>query len=128
MCVILINEVIFKTRLNRWSYYVKQRLGTVIESQYLKPTFKIERSILGIWQVITSGKTGLIHFLDKKSQMTLEIYVDQVLRPLAVLFDEECLREIEEIIYMDDSAGYYIFKYTKNFCSEVGLLLIIWLS
>ncbi len=58
--------------------------------------------------------------------MTLEIYVDQVLRLLAVLFYEECLGEIGEMIYIDDSAAYYISKLTKKFCTEVELLYMIW--
>ena len=47
----------------------------------------------------------------QKGRMT---YVDQVLRPLAVPFYEECLREIGEMIYMDDGAAYHTFKYTKK--------------
>ncbi len=58
--------------------------------------------------------------------MTLEIYVDQVLRPLVILFYEECLREIGEIIYMDNGAAYYTSKYIKKFYTKVGLLCMIW--
>ncbi len=58
--------------------------------------------------------------------MASEIYVDQVLQPLAVLFYEECLREIGEMIYIDDGAVYYTSKYTKKFCAELGLLCMIW--
>ena len=58
--------------------------------------------------------------------MTSKIYSDQALRLLAVPFYEECLKEIEEMIYIDDDARYYTSKYTKKFCAEVGLLRIIW--
>ena len=63
---------------------------------------------MGIWGAITYGKKGPVHFLTKKGQMTSEIYVDQVLHPLAVPFYEECLREIGEM------------------SAEVGLLRMIW--
>ncbi len=66
-----------------------------------------------------------MHLLDKKSQMILEIYVVQVLQPLTVLFYKECLGEIGEIIYMNDSAAYHTSKLTKKFCAEVGVLSII---
>lgn len=58
--------------------------------------------------------------------MNSEIYVNQVLRLLAFSFYEECMREIGDIIYMDDGAGYHMSKYTKKFCREVGLLRMIW--
>lgn len=58
--------------------------------------------------------------------MTLEIYIDQVFQPLVILFYKEYLREIGEIIYIDNGTTYYIFKYIKKFCTKVGLLYIIW--
>ncbi len=67
-----------------------------------------------------------MHFLAKKGQITLEIYIDQVLQPLAVRFYEDYLREIEEMIYIDDGAAYHTSKYTKKFCVKVGLLHMIW--
>ncbi len=66
-----------------------------------------------------------MHFLAKKGQMTLEKYVDQVLRILAVLFYKKCLGKIEEMIYMDDGTAYYTSKLTKEFYVEVGLLYMI---
>ena len=126
MRVIWTDEATFETGLDTRSCYVTRRPGTAMESRYLKPTFKSGRSTLGIWGAITFGKKGPVHFLAKKGRMTSEIYVDQVLRPLAVPFCEECLKEIGEMIYMDDGAGYHTSKYTKKFCAEVGLLRMIW--
>lgn len=65
---------------------------------------------MGIWGAITFGKKGPVYFLAKKGRMTSEIYVDQVLQPIAVPFYEECLREIGEMIYMDDGAAYHTSK------------------
>ncbi len=59
--------------------------------------------------------------------MTSKIYVDQVFRPLAVDFYEECLGEIGKMMYRDDSATYHTSQLIKKFCAEVGLLRIIWL-
>lgn len=59
--------------------------------------------------------------------MTLKINIDQVFRPLVILFYEEYLREIGEIVYIDNGATYHIYKYTKKFCTKVRLLHIIWL-
>ena len=81
---------------------------------------------MGIWRAIKFGNKGPMHFLAKKSRMTSKIYVDQALRPLAVHFYEECLKGIEEMIYMDDGAGYHTSKNIKKFCAEVGLLRMIW--
>ena len=66
-----------------------------------------------------------MYFLAKKGQMTSKIYINQALQPLAVLFYKECLKESEEMIYIDDGTGYHISKYTKNFYAEVGLLYMI---
>lgn len=126
MRVIWTDEATFETGLDTRSCYVTRRPGTAMESRYLKPTFKGGRSTLGIWGAITFGKKGPVHFLAKKGRMTSEIYVDQVLRPLAIPFYEECLREIGEMIYMDDGTSYHTSKYTKKSCAEVGLLRMIW--
>ena len=108
------------------SCYVTQRPNIAMEFQYLKPTFKSGRLTLGIWEAITFGKKGPVYFLAKEGRMTLEIYVNQVLQLLAVLFYEEYLKEIGEMIYINDNAGYHTFKDTKKFCTKVTLLCIIW--
>ncbi len=126
MRVIWTDEATFETGLNTRSFYVTRRPRTAMESRYLKRTFKSGRTTLGTWGAITFGKKGPVHFLAKKALITSEIYVNQVLRRLALLVYEQCLREIGEMIYMDDGAAYHTSKYTKKFCTEVGLLRMIW--
>lgn len=45
---------------------------------------------------------------------------------MSSFFYKECLKEIREIIYMDDGTAYYIFKFIKKFYTEVKLLYMIW--
>lgn len=118
----------FETRLDMRSCYVTQRPGIAIKSQYLKFTFKGERSTLGTWRAIIYRKKGLVHFLAKKSWMILEIYVDQVFWLLTILFYKKWLRTIKKTIYMDNSTMYYMSKYTKKFCAKMRFLYIIWLA
>ena len=61
----------FETGLALRTCYATQKLGTAMESQYVKPTFKSKRTTLGIWGGIILGKKGPIHFLIKKGCMIL---------------------------------------------------------
>ncbi len=90
-------------------------------SRYLKPTFKNGRKTLGIWGAITLGKKGRVHILAKDGRMTPEIYVNQVLKPLDLLFFEEMIEERQFIIWMDDGAVYHTSKFTTKLYREVGL-------
>ena len=99
-----------------------------MEAQYLKPTFKSERSTLGIWGAIAWGKKRPVHFLIKDGQMTSEIYVNNVLKPLRFLFFEAMIEKRENMIWMDDGATYHTSKLTIKFCQEVGLLCMKWLT
>ena len=58
--------------------------------------------------------------------MISEIYIDQVLQPLAVSFFKECLKEIGKMIYIDDGTRYHMSKYTKKFYAEMVFLYMIW--
>ncbi len=57
-----------------------------MESRYLKPKFKRGRTTLGIWDAITLGKKGPVHFLIKESRITSQIYMDWVLKHLGLPF------------------------------------------
>lgn len=65
--------------------YVIQHPGIAMKSEYLKPIFKGRRSTVSIWGAIIYEKKDLVHFLAKKGQIILEIYVEQILRPQAIL-------------------------------------------
>ena len=79
----------FETGLDLRICYVTQKPGMAMESRYLKLIFKSGQTTLGIWGAITLGKTGPVHFSIKKSRMTLQIYVDQVLKQLGLPFYNE---------------------------------------
>lgn len=57
--------------------------------------------------------------------MTLEIYVNQVLEPLGLLFLKKIVEENDDMIQIDDGMVYYTSKYTIKFCQKVGLLRMI---
>ncbi len=67
------------------------KFGKTIESQYLKPPFKSEKTNL---RPITLENKGPVLFLIKDGRIISEIYVNQVLRPLAISLYEECMKEI----------------------------------
>lgn len=94
MRVICTDEATFEAGLDTRPCYATRRPGTAMESRYLKPTFKSGRTVLGIWGAIMLGEKGPVHFLVKNGRMTSEIYVDQVLHPLVLLFYELSMREI----------------------------------
>lgn len=126
MCVIWTDETTFETGLNSYTCYVTCRLDTVMDYQYQKPTFKNKQITLGIQGTIILGRKGLMHFLVKDGQMTLEIYVNQVFQLLNLPFFKEMMEENEFMIWMDDSAVYYTSKFTTKFCYKVDLLRIKW--
>ena len=77
--------------LDSHSCYVTQQKVTAMKSRYLKPTFKSGRTTIGIWGAIALGLKGPVHFLQKERQMNLDVYVNQVLKDLGLLFYEKCI-------------------------------------
>lgn len=51
---------------------------------------------MDIWGAINYEKKGLVYFLAAKNRMILEIYVDHIFQPLAILFYNECLSKLEK--------------------------------
>ncbi len=47
-----------------------------MESQYLKPKFKNDRSNIGIWGAIALGVKGLVYFLEKKDRINSDFYIN----------------------------------------------------
>lgn len=92
-----------------------------MESRYLKPTFKSGRTTLGIWGATALGKTGPAHFLIREGCMTSQIYVNQVLKQLGLLFYNELIEGRGIMVWMHDGASYHTSKFTTKFCREVGL-------
>lgn len=68
-----------------------------MKSQYLKPIFKSGRTTLSIWGAIIFGKKGPIYILIKKDHITLQIYVDKVLKQVGLLFYNK-LKEKKEFM------------------------------
>lgn len=60
------DETTFETSIDTQSYYVTRKQGNVMEYHYLKPTFKSERSIIGIWEAITLGLKVPVYFFTKR--------------------------------------------------------------
>ena len=69
---------------------------------------------------------SLVHFLEKKGCMNLNIYINQVLERLGLLFYNQCIEEKDSMIWMDDGACYYTSKMTILYCRCVGLICIDW--
>ncbi len=111
-----------ETGLDSRTCYVIQKLGTAIESRYLKSTFNSGQTTLGIWGAITLGKKRPVYFLIKKNRITLQIYLDQILKQLGLPFYNELKREREFMIWMYDIASYHTSKFTPEFYGQADLL------
>ncbi len=97
-----------------------------MESRYLKPTFKSGRSTISIWGAIALGLKGPVHFLEKKSRMNSDIYINLVLDELELLFYKQCFRKKGPMIWMDDDAGHYTSKTTDAYHPRVELICMDW--
>lgn len=47
-----------------------------IEFQYLKPIFKSRKNSMNIWGTIVLGLKSLVYFLEKKSRINSNIYIN----------------------------------------------------
>ena len=126
--VIWTDEALFKTDLDIRSCYVTRCKGTAIESRYLKPTFKSKRSSVGIWKAIVLRLKGPVHFLEKKSRMNLDIFINKVLEGLKLPFYNQCIMKKGSIIWIDDGACYYTSKMTTVYCCYIRLICMDWLA
>ncbi len=97
-----------------------------MESRYLKPILKSGRSTIGIWRSIALGIKGPVHFLEKESRMNSDIYINQVLEELGLLFYKQYIRKKGPIIWIDDGAGHYTSKISGAYCPRVGLIHLDW--
>lgn len=70
---------------------------------------------IGHLKVNNIWKKRFYIFFCQKNQIISEIYIDQVFEPLVILFYKECFKEIGKIIYINNSALYYMSKYIKSF-------------
>lgn len=64
--------------------------------------------------------------LIKGRRINSEINIEMMLRPLRILFYEECVRKRGLMIWMDDGIGYYTSKRVITFCRETDLLRMDW--
>ncbi len=60
-----------------------------MESRYLKLTFRSGRTAIGIEGAIALEGKSSLQFLEKESRMNSDIYINQVLKELRLLFDKQ---------------------------------------
>lgn len=65
---------------------------------------------------------GPVHFWIKESRMTLQIYIDQVLKELGLPFYNKLKEKKEFIIWMYDGVFYHTSKFINKFCRQTSLL------
>ena len=58
--------------------------------------------------------------------MNSDIYINQMLEELGLLFYKQYIREKGPMIWIDDGAGYYTFKTTAVYRRRVGLIRMDW--
>ena len=126
MHVIWIDESTFETDLNADPVYVIKKKDTTYESRYLKSTFKSERSTVNIWKTIAWNIKNSVHFLHKKERMNSEIYIHQVLTVLNFSFYDQCVREKDYMIYMNDETDYHTSKQTTTWKQRNELNRMNW--
>ncbi len=81
---------------------------------------------MGIWEAIALGKKGPVHFLQKERRMNSDIYINQALEQLGLLFYKQCVWEKGPMIWMDDGADYHTSKATTAYRRRVGLICMDW--
>jgi transposase len=124
--VIWIDEIIFEMSLDTRTCYVSRRKDTIMKERYLKLTFKNERSILSIWEVIVLRIKNLLHFLQKDDRMNFETYVNQMLKELNLSFYRRCVRDRDYMIWMNDEIDYHISDYIIKWRRENKLKRMHW--
>lgn len=124
--VIQINKITFKTGLDIQNCYIIYKYGDAMKQGYLKLIFKNGQSNIGIWGTITLDLKGLVYFLQKKRCINSEIYVNQILKELSLLFYNCYIKERSPIIWIDNTAGYYILKAITKFYCKIGFLHNDW--
>ncbi len=97
-----------------------------MESRYLKPTLNSGRSTISIWGAIALWLKGHVHFLEKKSCMNSDIYINLVLDELERLFYKQFFRKKSPMIWMDNDAGNYTSKTTAAYHPRVELICMDW--
>lgn len=120
--VIWTDDAIFETGLDSHICFISWRIDTAMESQYLKPTFKSGKTTMGIWGAILLEKKVLVNFLFKEKRITLQIYVDQMLKQMSLPFYEQQRNTKGFMILIDNRATYHTSKFTMKFCSKASLL------
>ena len=58
--------------------------------------------------------------------MTSEIYINQIPKPLGLLFYEKIVEENGDMIWMHKNRAYHTSKFTTRFYQKMSLLCIIW--
>ena len=58
--------------------------------------------------------------------MNSDVYINQVLKDLGLLFFEKCIQKKEHMIWMDNGAGYHISKTTTKWKQQMDLICINW--
>ncbi len=124
--VIWTNEITFETNLNTCTCYVFRKKDTTMKTRYLKFTFKSERSILSIWEIIVLRIKSSLHFLQKNERMNFEIYVNQMLKELSLSFYKRCVKDRDYMIWMNDEIDYHISDYIIKWRRENELHRMHW--
>ena len=108
--VVWTDEATYETGLNTRFCFVSRRKGTAMEAKYLKPTFKSGRSTIGVWESIILDTKGPMHVLIKGRRMNSDIYINEILESIGLLFFKRCLTSNKAMIWMNDGAGYHTSK------------------
>lgn len=116
----------FETGLDIRLCHVIRRKGMTIQSHYLKLIFKSERSSMGIWGVIVLRLKGLMYFLAKEDHMNSDIYINQVLKKLGLLFYNKFIEEKSFMIWINNDAGYHTSKITIPYYLYIRIIFMDW--
>ena len=108
--IVWTNETTYETELNTRSCYVSRRKKIVMETKYLKPTFKNKQSIINVWKFIIFDTKDLMHVLTKKRRMNSNIYINEILKSIKLPFFKRYLVSNKTMIWMNDKASYHISK------------------
>jgi hypothetical protein len=98
----------------------------VYESQYVKATFKIGRSVVGTWACISPDFKGTMVILPKDARVDSTRYCNIVLNDHAYPFYEKLTHEKGRALWQDGGARYHTSKQTETYRKSLGMVRLVW--
>lgn len=108
--------------------YIICHKNMALEFQYLKLIFNSQKGKVDIWKTIVLQLKSSVYSLKRKCYINLDIYINQVLQMLELLFYNQSTKKKGSIIWIDKGVGYYTSKIIAMYYHYIRLIYINWLG